>query len=690
MKTFHRFFIIAFASVCSLSAPAAEAIGGIIDLSGQDLARGEPVSLTGEWRMYPGTFVDRENDPEATGERPVMQRLPGYWDTAGTMQTRGWATYSLTILLPDEAIREGTPLAFRFSDCVSACSFWIDGVKVYSSGEPATTRKDENPCFKPGLYFYTPHSTTVTLDVRVSNFNYRVGGIWSVPVLGNAERMTTAWGLSTQTVLFLLGALMIMMVYQAAVYAYRHKERSALWFSLICLSISMRILVTGNSLLMQWIPSLHWEIARRFEFLPMAMAPVFFTFFIDELFPSLTRALVRKAITLTGSVSGFLILALPTVLTSYLVIAFEAYIVLSMLLLLRTLVLAVTRKASGSGWIILGFLALAATVVNDILYSRMVFGFAYLLPFGLYAFIATQIILLARNFTLGFNKSESFALELEATNKSFSRFVPRQFLELLKRDRIVDVALGDQVERTLTVLFSDIRQFTTISERMTPRENFAFLNAYLERIGPKIRENGGFIDKYVGDAIMALFPDSLESAIRAGIEIQRELGRFNESQRAGGKPEIEIGVGIHQDVMALGTIGEEGRMDTTVIADAVNLASRLESLSKIYGPGIMLIESLLDRVSDNSSFRYRRMGPCRIRGKRESFRLVQIYDGLSEARREKIERNMSDWDLAMDAYESGAYDDAKALFGAIVDRDSEDLAASYFYVQSMEDVTELS
>jgi two-component system sensor histidine kinase ChiS len=268
--------------------------------------------------------------------------------------------------------------------------------------------------------------------------------------------------------------------------------------------------------------------------------------------------------------------------------------------------------------------------------------------------------------------------------------VPRQFLELLNRETIVDVALGDQVERRLTVLFSDIRQFTALSERMTPRENFAFLNTYLERIGPKIRENGGFIDKYVGDAIMALFPDSLESAIRAGIDIQRELALFNESQRDSGKPEIEVGIGIHQDLMALGTIGEEGRMDTTVIADAVNLASRLEALSKIYGPGIIMMESLLDKIPARSSFRYRKMGPCHIRGKRDSHQLVQIYDGLSPARQAKIDESMPDWDLAIKAFLEGDYETAKALFGRIVDRDSEDLAATYFYVQTMEDVTELS
>ena len=105
--------------------------------------------------------------------------------------------------------------------------------------------------------------------------------------------------------------------------------------------------------------------------------------------------------------------------------------------------------------------------------------------------------------------------DLKDTNISIERFVPQAFLAIVGKPSIVEVELGDNKRKNMTILFSDIRSFTTLSEAMTPDENFAFINAYLERMGPVIRDHNGFIDKYIGDAIMALF-ESADDAVVPG------------------------------------------------------------------------------------------------------------------------------------------------------------------------------
>lgn len=204
---------------------------------------------------------------------------------------------------------------------------------------------------------------------------------------------------------------------------------------------------------------------------------------------------------------------------------------------------------------------------------------------------------------------------------SFSRFVPREILGFLGRAEIEEVALGDVVQRELTVLFSDIRSFTTISERLTPRETFDFLNDYLGVVGPLIREHGGFIDKYVGDAIMAVFAGPTSAAVDAALAMLEKLREYN-AVRTGDGPPIAIGIGIHTGQAMLGTIGETQRMDGTVISDAVNLASRLQSLTKEHQADLLVSQSVIERL-DGARFTWRLVDSVVVRGKTE---LTDIYE----------------------------------------------------------------
>jgi class 3 adenylate cyclase len=215
-------------------------------------------------------------------------------------------------------------------------------------------------------------------------------------------------------------------------------------------------------------------------------------------------------------------------------------------------------------------------------------------------------------------------------NKANARFVPRQFLEYLGKDSIADIQLGDQVQKEMAVLFSDIRDFTSISEQMTPKENFNFLNNYLGYMEPVISNNHGFVDKFMGDSIMALFPDNTEDAINAAIEMRIKLIEFNHIISQFGQSPIGSGIGIHTGSLMLGIVGGEGRMEGTVISDAVNLASRLEGLSKVYGSSIIITEETLVKLSDPTHYNYRFLDVVKVKGKMEAVYIFEIIDGDPE------------------------------------------------------------
>src|SRR3990167_9977849 len=166
--------------------------------------------------------------------------------------------------------------------------------------------------------------------------------------------------------------------------------------------------------------------------------------------------------------------------------------------------------------------------------------------------------------------------ELAKFAEAFSHFVPHEFLRLLNKESAIDLELVDHNELVMSILFADIRSFTTLSEGMTPGESFHFINSYLFEMEPLIKAQKGFIDKYIGDAIMALFPETADDAVKAALSMLIKLREFNEmvkTKRTLPQP-IQIGVGLHTGMLMLGIVGGAGRMEGTVISDAVNIASR--------------------------------------------------------------------------------------------------------------------
>ncbi len=201
-------------------------------------------------------------------------------------------------------------------------------------------------------------------------------------------------------------------------------------------------------------------------------------------------------------------------------------------------------------------------------------------------------LLYEKNLREAKEREEAMRLVYEATGK----FVPYEFIGSLGHNVITDVRLGDQVEKIVTVLFSDIRDYTSLSEQMTPEENFKFVCSFNERMGPAIRRHNGFINQYLGDAIMAIFPRNAEDALSAAIEMQKEVQDLNRIRTSNNQTPIQIGVGMHTGPLIMGITGDENRMDATTISDTVNIASRLESLTKHYSVNIILSDSSLKQI----------------------------------------------------------------------------------------------
>lgn len=268
--------------------------------------------------------------------------------------------------------------------------------------------------------------------------------------------------------------------------------------------------------------------------------------------------------------------------------------------------------------------------------------------------------------------------DLAQLNAAYERFVPHEFISLLQKERIVDARLGDQVQRTMTVMFADIRSFTAMSEGMTPQENFNFINTYLSRVSPVIRRHQGFIDKYIGDAIMALFPERPEDALQAAFGVLAEVARYNQHRKTEGRPPLTIGVGLHTGSLMLGIVGEEQRQQVTVIADAVNLAARLEGLTRLYGASLIVSEHTLFSLERPSRYPFRFLGKVRVRGKQEPVSVFEILEGGPEELQRMKLKTLEDFEKGLLHYYSQEFTAALAYFDNVLAIDAEDKAARLY------------
>ena len=271
--------------------------------------------------------------------------------------------------------------------------------------------------------------------------------------------------------------------------------------------------------------------------------------------------------------------------------------------------------------------------------------------------VIAVVLLYAMNMSWGYFVESRTKRQLTGL---FGQYVPPELVEEMSRDPEHYSMAGRKAE--LTVLFSDIRGFTTISEGLEPNELASLMNEYLGAMTLVVRKHRGTLDKYIGDAIMAFWgapvddPEHAKNAILTGLEMHVALKELNKGLMARGSPELKIGVGVNTGPMTVGDMGSPVRQSYTVMGDAVNLGSRLEGITKQYGVGFIAGESTRELVK--KEFVFRELDRVRVKGKDEP---VGIYEplGLEGEVAKPVLEELKLWNQALRAYRAQDWDQAE-------------------------------
>jgi len=636
---------------------------GMLDLSRWPLAESGIIDLSGTWEVSPGQdIVAEHNQARAT----AFYRVPGGWDNkeaaAVGLSKTGTVSYRLRVRLA--AGDERRILALNLGAVSSAYEFYANRALVDKQGE--SSPDSFRPALKRRVDVFTSGASDLELVLVVSDHTMGNGGIWDKISLGTADAIIESSQLTLGIDLFLLGTLVIMSLYHFGLYSIRRANKSALVFGLATMVLAIRVLVSGQRFINAILPEPDWTVFFRIEFLTFYMAVPIFYHFYSILFPAEFKKLLMQVCYGVGIVFSLSAIVLSIPQYRALLIAYQIWTILVVTAIIYAMMLAVVRRRKTAGILLVASIVLALCVVNDILYAMQKFyAFGYLAHYGFLVFIFSQALILALNFSTAFSENERLLF-------ASARYIPDETIRELERVDFAAVQPGDWIEKDFTILFVDIRNYTTISEKVQPDILLKGLNLYLSLMEPIIRKNHGYIDKYIGDAIMALFPGKADDAVQAAIEMHTTLRNNSAQFEQLGLGRIETATGIHYGRVVLGAVGNSSRLDITVLSDAVNLASRIEGVAKKYGAAIVVSEDTMLQLGNSAAYFSRPLNLVRVKGRSTETVVYEILAGFAEADHVNLRECLGECERAFLLHRTGDRQGAAILVKQLAARYPED------------------
>jgi two-component system sensor histidine kinase ChiS len=636
----------------------------------------KPLLLNGQWERYEGAYTDE--GIESSGIAPVYIDAEARRGFPSVKTDSGSVTYRARINLKGD---RGYPqrLALLLLGAAGIDAVYVNGSPLFDRSVDARV-----PC---PMSFDTPDDE-LSIVLQCGPGGRRLEESSLVPpqlVLGKAEDIGTllfAWSilLAAAVVFFLLMGVVVL-----CLFFFWNKTKELLSYSAAMLISGLYLCLEGG-FLFGFPPAVITNTAGLESIFLAALIGIFIAFIAffrsalrDKIPAAAAVALccVLAALAVAALIMPSLSKVVAMICTAALILVFFGILMISVLL---------ARRSQIRGYVIFGALLVLAAGVGISQVAPASFAATYLsIPAVLAVLGFTFLILLLKKAGNTLDTVESLTDYVTSISKTVKSFIPKEFLEHLDKTDITDLKLGDHARKKMTIFFSDIRSFTELSEKLSVEENFAFINSYLSRVVPVIREHGGFVDKYVGDAIMALFggKNGPDRAIQSAIAMNAKMVEYNSHRAKVGYRPISVGVGVHTGDLMLGVVGVSDRMENTVISDAVNLGSRLQAITKAFNIPLAISEQAFKELDDPGIYKYRFIGKVKVRGKAEPISVFEIFDGVAPELFDRKMKANTFFEQGMLAYYQKDFSDAMYYFKKVLEILPEDGASTFYFENCM-------
>lgn len=538
-----------------------------------------------DWDFYWGSFIS----PDDTSTPPTLTvKAPSDWNKyalpdqakkiAKTGKGSGTYRLQLTHLKPNQ--NYAFPV---YGLGYTAFEIYAGKKKIFQAGTPdqdwKKTQAEQH--FDKAVFTSQPDGTAL-LTIHVSNDFYRKGGLRGNFTLYEEASYSLFHTRQICSYSIFSGILLMIVVY-CLLNAILKKSRANLYLACLVLTIFSRIASYLFPMLKMVFPSFPFTMMLRIGYISVYFIPAFITLYINELNKNIFRHISVIPVVFPSLIFFILTFVLPIRIANKMVPYMQAYMFI--VIGLASILFAI-RIFKDHDFIsitaIISFLVLAVGGIGDILlinHFSFLNGMHPITPSFL-IFSLMQILLVAFIQNKNYLKTLELNDYLVETNKAYYRFVPKEFLELLSKKDITEVKPGDYKISRAAILSADIRNFTATSEKLAPIQVFDLLNTYLKKVAPLIRKYNGIIEKYLGDGIIAIFPDSAESALKCAVEMQEKMVDLRDEIASRGMPRIRIGIGIHYGNIVIGTGGNNDRMAEISLSKDIGIAVKIESFTK--------------------------------------------------------------------------------------------------------------
>lgn len=644
MNTKSRFQLIILLSL--LFTSAAFAVSNTQKLS-------EITPLNVEWELYlekspAQTFslVDNKKAPDFNVIVPNEWNAQVLLSGKTSPETYGCYRYVCKNLDP------GRKYAIHIKESPgTACTIYANRRIIGNAGDPFAML-DENYSQKSNHYgpshskciplyceFYPDKNGEAELVVFVANYYYRKGGLWDPVYLGPAEAI---WHFNVLTMIFyciVIGSLLFTCLLNLLQFFLNKKRTEYFYLGIASLAFAIRIATAGYCSLSVFFPSLTAELKLKLEMIPMWLVPVAILQLLFLIYPLNNKSLVwqfiqekiiRYSLIVITLVIGILTLVLPAWYTNRLVPLLQILMIVYALYVLIYGVLNLIKKKRYSFYNFLSFFTIAAGGIIDIIHQSSKSSIPIpTLPFFILVFVIVQIIMLAAIQNDINRDTIKGSDDLRELNDAYLRFVPKDFLSLLNHDSITKTKLGDYSNIEMSIMFSKL-DISFTKEDYSLDKHFSIFNDYLKIASPVIKKHNGFLSKFLNGGFIALFPDSEEDAVNAALEINDIIKTYNDSNSHEHK--INPRTGLHCGKMIIGTIGDENRLDDTVISDTVNTVARIQENCCALNKNIIISEAVENRLSADfmASFEITPLDVIYMKGKEKPLKLFEVCRNNSD------------------------------------------------------------